>query len=74
MGMAHSMQGTQRGDPKKCVALVADIVTGEGLAKGRQMPDTLAMGVDAVQATRQKCKKTLDLLQDWEELSSSTDH
>ncbi|CAD6579485.1 MAG: hypothetical protein ASARMPREDX12_000860 [Alectoria sarmentosa] len=74
MGAAHSMQGTQRGDPTKMVVRVVDLVTGTGLAEGKPMPETLPMGIDAVQAIRLKCEKTLRNLQDWEEMSCGTDY
>lgn len=74
MGAAHSMQGTQRGDPTKMVVRVVDLVKGTGLAEGKPMPETLPMGIDAVQAIRLKCEKTLRNLQDWEEMSCGTDY
>lgn len=74
MGIAHDMQGTQRGDPKKLVAVVVDVVKGEGVAKGKMMPEALPMGPDAVQAIRQKYEMTLKTIQDWEEVSCSTDY
>lgn len=73
MSLAHSMHGTQRGDPAKLVARVVDTITGVGLAEGKQMPETLPMGVDAFEAIRLKCEKTLRTLQDWKEISCSTD-
>ena len=73
MGVAHSMQGTQRGDPSKMVAKVVDVVKGVGVAKDKEMPEMLPMGADAVQAIRLKCERTLKMLQDWQEVSCSTD-
>lgn len=74
MGVANSMQGTQRGDPKKMVERVVDLVKGTGRAEGKPMPETLPMGIDAVKAIRLKCEKTLRNLEDWEEISCGTDH
>ncbi|KAM0800781.1 putative short-chain oxidoreductase [Usnea florida] len=74
MGVAKSKQGTQRGDPKKMVERVVDLVKGTGLAESKPMPETLPMGIDAVKAIRLKCEKTLRNLEDWEEISCGTDH
>lgn len=66
MSAANSMQGTQRGDPKKLVERVVDLVKGTGLAEGKPMPEAMPMGTDAVKAIRLKCEKTLRNLEDWE--------
>lgn len=74
MGVANSMQGTQRGEPEKLVMRVVDMVKGSGLAEGKPMPETLPIGIDAVKAIRLKCEKTLRNLQEWEEMSCGTDY
>ena len=74
MGVANKMQGTQQGDPEKMVVRVVDLVKGTGFAEGKPMPEMLPMGIDAVKAIRLKCEKTLRSLQEWEEMSCSTDY
>ena len=74
MGIANSMQGTQRGDPEKMVVRVVDLVKGTGFAEGKSMPEMLPMGIDAVKVIRLKCEKTLRNLQDWDEMSCGTDY
>ena len=73
MSVAHNMQGTQRGDPEKLVRCVVDLVRGEGYANGKEMPDALPIGKDAVQAARTKCERTLKTLREWEDMSCHTD-
>ncbi|RHZ59307.1 hypothetical protein CDV55_106678 [Aspergillus turcosus] len=65
--------GKQRGDPKKGVARIIDVVKGENAAKGKEWPKELALGPDAVAVIRKKCQDTLKKLEEWEELSCGTD-
>jgi len=68
-----SIDGKQPGDPIKGVERIVDVVKSQGLAKGKELPPTLALGSDAVAYIRQKCQEQLRLLDEWEEVSSSTD-
>jgi hypothetical protein len=65
--------GKQRGDPKKGVARIIDVVKGENAAKGKAWPKELALGPDAVAAIRKKCQDTLKKLEEWEAFSCGTD-
>ncbi|RHZ49210.1 putative short-chain oxidoreductase [Aspergillus thermomutatus] len=65
--------GKQRGDPKKGVARIIDVVKGENAAKGKEWPTELALGPDAVAVIRKKCQDTLRKLEEWEEFSCGTD-
>ena len=65
--------GKQLGDVVKSAQVIVDVLTRSGSAAGREVPRRLMLGSDAVQAVRQKCKDTLELLQDWEAISSLTD-
>ena len=66
--------GTQPGDPRKGVERIIDVVKGEGIAKGRKMPERLPLGRDALKGIREKCEETLRLCDEWEDLISSTDY
>ncbi|KAL4912093.1 hypothetical protein BDW62DRAFT_215292 [Aspergillus aurantiobrunneus] len=68
--MAH---GNQRGDPRKGVARIIDVVRGENGAAGREWPKELSLGPDAVSVIRKKCEETLKLLAEWEDFSTGTD-
>ena len=65
--------GKQLGDVDQSARVIVDVLTRSGSAAGREVPPRLMLGSDAVQAARQKCKDTLELLQDWEAISRSTD-
>ena len=55
----------QPGDPKKCVRAVVDVITQTGPAKGRGIPERLALGSDAFQAISQKLEKVKKGMEDW---------
>ncbi|MCJ1432022.1 hypothetical protein MMC27_001378 [Xylographa pallens] len=66
--------GSQPGDPRKGVERIIDVVKGEGMAKGKKMPERLPLGRDALEGIREKCEETLRLCDQWEDLISSTDY
>ncbi len=64
--------GLQLGDTLKGVEVIIDVVKQEGKAAGREIPERLPLGSDAVALLRAKCRSTLQLLDEWEEIISST--
>ena len=64
----------QRGDPVKLVEIILDLVRQEGVAKGREIPFRLPLGVDVYDDIKAKCEETLKLLKEWEPTIRSTDH
>ncbi|KAI9646347.1 hypothetical protein NHQ30_005791 [Ciborinia camelliae] len=72
-GMLKAVDGNQPGDPKKAVERIVDIVRREGLAAGKETPPRLPLGADGLQQLKDKCLATLKILEDWEELITSTD-
>jgi hypothetical protein len=64
-----SMAGTEKGDPDKAVEAIVDVVRGEGVAKGRPWPGYLVLGEDAEVDLRSKCKKVLDVLDEWVDIA-----
>jgi hypothetical protein len=65
---------TQPGNPVKLVGIVLDMVRQEGVAKGKEVPFRLPLGIDCYDAIKQKCEETLRMLQEWESVIRSTDH
>ena len=65
--------GKQKGDPKKGVKRMIDVVTGEGMASGRKVPLRMPLGRDSLVAVREKCEETLRVCEEWEDLIASTD-
>jgi NAD(P)-dependent dehydrogenase (short-subunit alcohol dehydrogenase family) len=66
--------GTQLGDVKVGARVVVDVLTKTGVAEGREIPLRVVLGSDCLQVIRDKCESTLKLLDEWEDISTSTDH
>ncbi|KAF5006346.1 hypothetical protein FDECE_7274 [Fusarium decemcellulare] len=65
--------GHQAGDPEKGISIVLDLVRGEGVAKGKEIPIRIALGADAYDVVKTKCEETLKILEDWKDVTCSTD-
>ena len=63
----------QPGDPVKLVEIALDLVRQEGVAKGRNIPLRLPLGVDCYDDVKAKCEETLKLLEEWKGVIRSTD-
>ncbi|KAF2107052.1 hypothetical protein BDV96DRAFT_506887 [Lophiotrema nucula] len=63
----------QPGDPKKFVEITIDVVREEGFAKGREVPFRLPLGIDCYDDVKSKCEETLRLLEEWKDVTTSTD-
>ena len=70
---SEAMAGQQPGDPKKLADRIIDVLKAEGMAEGRKMPPRLPLGKDSLAGIRAKCQATLKLLDEWEDVISSTD-
>ena len=66
------VNGKQPGDPEKGVAAILDVVKQEGKAAGRGIPGRLMLGTDAVARVKKECLEALELVKQWEDISSST--
>ncbi|KAJ5378347.1 short-chain dehydrogenase [Penicillium cataractarum] len=69
---AHN--GHQLGDVKKGALLCVDILTSSGIAEGRDLPLRIVLGSDCVDAIRNKCTSTLNLIESWAEISVQSDY
>ena len=56
---------TYNEDPDKGAEAIVDVVRGEGVAKGRPWPEYLFLGEGTEAAVREKCSKTLKVLDEW---------
>lgn len=68
-----AINGTQPGDPRRAAELIADVIRMEEMVEGREMPQRLPLGSDALAAIREKCEETLRICREWEDVISSTD-
>ncbi|TFK72652.1 NAD(P)-binding protein [Pluteus cervinus] len=65
--------GKQLGDPVKGVKAILDVVRGEVVAKGHQFPEVLALGSDSFSGTMEEAETSQKRLNEWKEVSYSTD-
>ncbi|OTA05573.1 short chain dehydrogenase/reductase [Trichoderma parareesei] len=65
--------GRQLGDVKKGAEVVVDVLTGTGVAKGRELPVRVVLGSDAEGVVRNKMAETGRILDEWREVIRSTD-
>lgn len=65
--------GNEPGDSVKGVARMIDVLTGTGMAAGKEFPPRLPLGTDSLRVIRAKCQATLKICDDWEEFIESTD-
>ncbi|KAI0051247.1 NAD-P-binding protein [Auriscalpium vulgare] len=67
-----AVDGEQPGDPAKVARIIVDAVKGEGWAKGTDVPTVLQLGRDSVETVRKISRDTLQRLDQWEDVFSST--
>lgn len=66
------LNGKQPGDPAKAMEILADVVRGEGRAKGRPWPLYLPLGIETEQAIRRKFDIMDKVLEDWGDVIRDT--
>lgn len=69
-----SQDNKQLGDVVKGAEVVVDLVAEEGVGQGKELPVRILLGSDCVNVVREKCEGTLKLVQEWEDVSKSTDY
>ncbi|GLB33166.1 putative short-chain dehydrogenases reductases (SDR) family protein [Lyophyllum shimeji] len=69
----EAYNGKQPGDPRKGVEIMVDVVRGEGVAAGKEFPTVLALGSDCYNVVKTESERTLARLEEWKEVSKSTD-
>lgn len=72
-GFVGQMNGNQPGDPQKAVNVMIDVVKGEGVAEGKEVPARLPLGSDIFEKLKEKHTQGLEVLKEWGELIISTD-
>lgn len=71
--LEDAITGNEVGDPKKVVSIIVDMVKGEGVAQGREIPDRLPLGTDALTAVKPKHETMLEQWRDWKDVITSID-
>lgn len=65
---------SQPGSVEKGAKVIVDVVTQTGCAAGKPIPIRLILGSDAYGIVVDKCESTLALIEEWKDVSRSTDH
>lgn len=72
--VAGAMAGNERGDVKKGVELMVDVIRGEGRASGKKIPPRLPIGDDAVRVVEGTCRNMLKIIDEWRgDVAGTTD-
>ncbi|KAI1143814.1 hypothetical protein F5Y05DRAFT_7098 [Hypoxylon sp. FL0543] len=72
-GIIDGLDMKQPGDPKKGVKIMVDVIKGEGVAEGKPAPERMPLGADMVEYIVGKCKDSLAMCEEWDQVSHSTD-
>jgi NAD(P)-dependent dehydrogenase (short-subunit alcohol dehydrogenase family) len=72
--MLNETDNNQPGDVSKGSDVIVDVLTKRGVAAGREIPLRLVLGTDIQAAVRAKLESTANLLNDWQDISASTDY
>ncbi|KAI0056647.1 NAD(P)-binding protein [Artomyces pyxidatus] len=72
-GFVNGLIGNQKGDTEKGCEVIVDLVRGDGVAAGAEVPTVVALGSDCVESTIATLKGSLALAEKWAPISSSTD-
>ncbi len=71
--MIIAYNGKQPGNPLKGVEVIVDVVRAEGQAAGKEFPRQVLLGTDCYNEAKVETEKTVALLEEWKEVSFSTD-
>jgi NAD(P)-dependent dehydrogenase (short-subunit alcohol dehydrogenase family) len=74
MEQLDTFDNKQPGDIAKGCSVIIDVLTQTGATAGRPIPLRLVLGADANAMVGDKCKSTLSLLDEWKDVTTSTDH
>jgi hypothetical protein len=73
MGMFADYMAFMPGDTKKLAESMVDVIKREGVAKGKPWVYRVSFGCDAYNGAKSKCTEEMRVLQEWKDVSYSTD-
>ncbi|KAM7196131.1 putative oxidoreductase YusZ [Naviculisporaceae sp. PSN 640] len=73
-GGLEAYNGKQPNDVVKCARVIVDVLTGTGVADGKEVPVRLVLGKDCLEAARKMCEESLGWLKEWQGASASVGH
>lgn len=68
------VNNNQPGDVVKGAKVIIDILTKSGAAEGKEVPIRVILGTDCATGVRGKIHDTVKLLEEWEPITTKTDH
>ena len=68
------VDSNQPGDVVKGSKVIVDMLTGTGVAQGKELPVRVVLGPDCEQTIRDKCSQSLAILDEWKDVIKSTNH
>ncbi|KAF1927392.1 NAD(P)-binding protein [Didymella exigua CBS 183.55] len=68
------VDNNQPGDVVKGSKVIVDILTKSGASKGKDIPMRIVLGSDCSTGVRQKIEETVNLLDEWDPITTKTDH
>lgn len=73
-GAMDAVNGKQPGDVEKAGRVIVDVLTKEGVAKGREIPVRLPLGSDTIRQIRQRIGEYQARIEEWEEIANLVDY
>ncbi|RPA85710.1 3-oxoacyl-reductase [Ascobolus immersus RN42] len=70
----NTRSGQQRGDPVKGAKVVVEVLTRSGKAEGKELPERLLLGADAVEVGLGTMEKEKKVIEEWRVIVEGTDH
>jgi NAD(P)-dependent dehydrogenase (short-subunit alcohol dehydrogenase family) len=68
------VNNNQPGDVVKGSKVLVDVLTRTGVADGKEIPMRVILGSDCASVVRAKCAETIELLDEWEDITTRTNH
>lgn len=68
------VDNNQPGDVVKGSRVIVDVLTKSGAAEGKDVPIRVALGLDCSTGIREKIADTLELLDEWDSITTKTSH
>lgn len=68
----QGLTGNQPGDVEKAIKIMVDVVKGEGVAEGKELPNRLPLGPDCLATMRRIAVENLAICNEWDDVIRST--
>jgi NAD(P)-dependent dehydrogenase (short-subunit alcohol dehydrogenase family) len=72
--LLDEVNNNQPGDVVKGAKVIVDILTKSGASEGKEVPMRVALGADSSASIREKIRATLSLLEEWDPITTKTNH